>query len=310
MSSIKNVITNYKTDKLDSIVYDDRLKGNYLSVDVYNNNINIPLTKIILLSPYLRIFRNSLRITDNMQYTIPLNVIVGENTNKIKSFRLFIKKLERQITDHIFSKIKKRKVKYSIKKLNKELAETMTINLPFTKKNNCYEFSFNIYDQNNSRVGIDQLNYGLTARSCIELDNVWIRDDKIGFNWVVKQMKICPNIDFTKCLFDEDEMTEIGKPTECYHCLYCPNYARTHYCVNNNCDMNNNYQIINSNTSSLPPPPPPPPKITKQSTSTFVPTVADLKSVKLKPIPPPEIVTTDSEEDIIEEINKTKSTLK
>jgi len=293
MADISQLVTDYNTDNLEGLFIDsDNIKNNiYQIISVYNNNIGL-LQKYIIKTPKLQIFRDTLPINYKIKKSIRLSVLLRSSDKNIKKFKLYIKRLERRIIKDI--NIKMENI-FSIKKIYKNFPEILNIKMPFTKINNCYEFNFGIY-MNKKRVNINKLTSGTNISAFIELSDIWINNGKIGFNWNIKQMKIYPTYDFTLYAFsDSDDDDDYSKEyiNECYHCLYCPNNIRTHYC--NNSQYNNN--IPNITTTNIPPPPKlitnsvynnksnnQPSNSSSSNISPFVPSLQDLLNIKLKPV--------------------------
>jgi hypothetical protein len=212
---------------------------------------------------------------------------------------------------------KKLKLNSSIKS-GGDFPPIMKLKLPCYKtSSNCYEFRFHIYNHLNKRVNIQTINSGLYIKAFIELSEVWINDIEIGFNWNVLQLKVYPEFNFNTCLFIDDKVEEheSDKVNECYHCLYCPNqHVRTHYCTNNSIPyIQPPLSMTNSNIA-----PPPPPIISNKSNnnnnvkpiSSFIPSVKDLLSVKLKPINKNDKKETDSNSPTLNDIINVKKNLK
>jgi len=311
---ITTLLTDYTTDNLDEVIHDDiQLSGQkYKKLHIYNRHIKTPLQKIWLQTPQLKVFKPSFNNAN--QLSVQLSVILGPTKGDIKKFYMFIKKLERKVDSIVKSLLdKKMKMKSSIKSAEK-FPPIMTLRMPCQKVNSCYEFAFNIYNNYNKRVTLDIITPGTYTTSFIELSEIWISDTEFGFNWSVLQMKLYPEFDFTKCLFDDCDDAPNEKEQECFHCLYCPNArlanARTHLCANNN----NNMDI----GMSIPIPPPPPMfmpmlmpsfdsgnKKDKQikiidDKKKFALSVQDILSVKLKPVKAKQNELTDK----IDKINK------
>lgn len=277
MSDIKNLITEYEIDKLDGLFIDsDKITDSqFQKIYVYNNNKGI-LQKYWLISPKLRIFRDTIPLNDKFRKSVPLSLLIHPMTENIKKFKLYIKKLERKIVKLIN---KKTKNIYSIKKIYDDFPEILNIKMPFSKYDDLFEFEFHIY-KNRKRVNVNELTNSTNVSVFMELSDIWLSNGKLGFNWNVRQMKVYPVYDFTQYLFsDSDEEEYITEETtECYHCLYCPNkHTRTCY-----------YKPTLKKDITIPPPPIYIPKYSPDNTTSdkpsFVPSLQDLLNIKLKPI--------------------------
>lgn len=289
-------LTDYKSEKLNNIIHDDLQSHsyNYKKFNVYNTNIDVPLQKIWLRMPKVKVFKPIFTNFVSQKKSMPLSVILPQNTIIIKKFYGFIKKLERKIRIIVKNLLNIKKISMKSSLNNKEgFSPIFTMRMQFKKydENSC-DFLFNIYNHNHERVNLNYIDSGSFVSCFIELSEVFIhKGGNFGFNWNILQMKIYPDFDFSTCMFideisDEEKEKEIIKEQECYHCLYCPNaFKRTYMC-------------INTKQSSLPPPPPPPPlpiiktskiSITKtkkeqktQQQVVFAPTINDILNVKLK----------------------------
>lgn len=299
---MKDKLTDYKTDDLSNLINDpiQSTSAIYQKINIYNN-IDIPLQKIWLKTPKLKLFRSIKSPNGKFNRSIPLQIMLDEKNKDSRKLRIFMRKLEikinklvRELTDN--NKIKS---KTSMKKII-GFPQIMSVNMPFTKVNDCYEFNFHIYNNTNKRINIDYLESGTDLALILELSEVWISATSFGYNWTVKQLKVYPKLDFSKCLFIEDDDID-AEPViqeECYHCMYCPNnHIRTHVCGN----IPFVPTVPVAYMASPPPPPPYMPKISvKQSnnpikiTKNFAPTVADLMKIKLRPI---SVDTTNSSSD-------------
>ena len=139
-----NLITDYSTNEPPNIVCSELLYHgiNYKKVNVYNKSINSPLQKIWLRMPKMKIFKPMFNLPNDGK-SIPLTVLLSPNTNSIKKFRLFIKKLEKKIISQLDLD-----TDYQIKssvKITDNFPDTFTIKMPYTKVDGCYEFAFHIF---------------------------------------------------------------------------------------------------------------------------------------------------------------------
>lgn len=256
------------TDKLDNIYFSDKTYSNdkFSKINIYNGNINYPIHKIWLYTPKLKVLDGVSPKKFSNNNSLPLSLVFFPFMDEIKKFYKFIKKLER--------KIKKKFPDYefvSCIKKKENFPTFFNIKLPFSKINDdCYEFNFNIYNYSNKRINIDSIRSTSYTKAFIELSHIWIKDNsKIGINWNVLQLKLYPEFDFSKCLFDDDIDHDEDKKNEqetCFHCMYCPNvHARTLFC---------------SSQNNIPPPPPPPPPMPKNFNKKITTTINTKKSSK------------------------------
>ncbi len=301
--SIKDKLTDYKTDDLTNIINDPIQSTSpvYEKINIYNNNIDSPLQKIWIRTPSLKIFRSVKSPNGRFNRSIPLQLVLNENDKATRKLRIFMRKLEIKVNKLIreLTNNNKIKSKTSLKKIP-GFPQIMTVNMPFNKVNDCYEFNFHIYNNLNKRINFDYLESGSFVSAFLELSEVWISSVSFGYNWTVKQLKIYPKLDFSKCLFDDidtdNKVEEVTVQEECYHCMYCPNnHIRTHCCSNNlsNHPFTYDQRPKNDYGQQIQPPnlPPPPPIYLNNNTNNnnqtikkFAPTITDLLNVKLKPI--------------------------
>ena len=265
---MSETITNYLTspdDKLTNISIEKQYNDKYSKYDIYNHiNINTSADteinhdniyqKIWLLTPKLKIYSVINKMYDKFNYSMPFKLILFNNNPEHKRLILFIKRLERKINLDLKKSINNIKNKSSLE--NKENYVVFSCLMPI----NNGELTFHIYNANNYRISLDELKSKLDTRVYLELTNIYIKDNFIGYNWTVLQMKVYPGFDFSKCLFDDvpEDREEKDKKTEsCYHCMFCPsNHVRTAL----------NYNYTHTPLSLSPPPPPPPPIINITST--------------------------------------------
>lgn len=76
----------------------------------------------------------------------------------------------------------------------------MSLNLQ--KKNN--EYIFDVYDEQHSKISIKSLEKDNEIILIIQLDYLWLNNDKIGCHWNVLQIKKYNSLNFNKCLIIDD----------------------------------------------------------------------------------------------------------
>ena len=299
-SSIDSLLTNYKTDKLDELIFDEiQFHGyNCNKINVFNKKTKAPLQKIWVRMPLVKVFRPTMKLIKNNAKSIPLSVMIAPNTGDIRKFYLFVRRMEIKTKEHLLKLNLKNKIKSSLKRKN-PFPPIFTIKMPCKKNedNDCYEFLFHIYNNYNKRISLDYIESGDFVTAYLELSEIWITEKNYGFNWNVLQLKVSPKFNFNQCLFLDEDIPIKVIQEECYHCLYCPNsHVRTHHCTDPH-----NHQIHN-----VGPPPPPshgpttgPPiqqsinrsrsantKLNNGANNinniSFVPSVNDLKNIMLK----------------------------
>lgn len=317
MNKIQKHLTDVMTDDLSGIWCDEitSRSSNYRKINVYNKHVDIPQHKVWIAAPYMRLAKPVFPPNSKFTQSMPLTVHLTRDTMEHRKFNRYVMQLEKKIGTIIRNNTKNNiepNVKHKIEQLNKNNSnyihkssikdyngyKNLSVNIPFTKIGDCYEFSIKIYNKKNKAMSLVNIPQGSKVLMYIALSEVWVSDTKYGFNWIVLQMKVFPELDLSICYFDEDdEDVDESKQTECYHCLYCPNmHVRTHCCTSVSTPVIQYVQqqqpVMNNNNNSvyvgpsLPPPPPPP--ILKQPKpimlTGFAPSVNDILSVKLKPV--------------------------
>ena len=246
MSETINKYLTSPDDKLTNITIEQLYNNKYTKLDIYNhldtdiNHDNI-YQKIWILTPKLKIYSVINKMFDKFNYSLPFKLLLFNNNPEHKKLILFIKRLERKIIMDLKKSMNNIKNKSSLE--NRDNYVIFSTLMPI----NNGELSFHIYNSNNYRISLDEVRSKLDTRIYLELSNIYISDNFVGYNWTVLQMKVYPGFDFSKCLFDDVCINEEkDKKESCYHCMFCPsNHVRT---------------ALNSNIhpSSIPPPPPPP----------------------------------------------------
>jgi len=197
-SKIKKLLTDPKNDV--EIVFDEikpSING-YYKMEVFNKNIKSPLQKIWFKIPQGKLL-NNLHYGSSLANT--LKIAYASNITEQKKMILCIKKIEKVIKKHIETEFPLAKIKSSVKKIN-DYMSIIYLNAP--SKNG--KFNFLCYDENNEKISSDDAISGCLASAYIELSDIWISSDKFGFNWNILQLKTYPVFDFTRCLFDDEEV--------------------------------------------------------------------------------------------------------
>lgn len=289
MKSINHYLTNYNNITDGNFIISDspyNYSQKYQKINIYNSKINIPLQKIWIKTPKLKIL-NKVFISDKYNnQTISMKIVLGPSTKKINNFINFIDIIEDKV-EEIVKKHNNNIIKKSSISFKDSFPPIMTLKLPYKKMDdNSIEFVFHIYNHKNKRINIDNIEGGIYASAFIELSDIWINGDYFGFNWNVLQMKLYPVFNFNKNLFSSEPVEKNNN--ECYHCLYCPNdHVRTIH----------KRTFMVPPPPSIPPPPPPPNKmhtikinanvtkpIPKTEDRLYALTIDDIMSVQLKPV--------------------------
>lgn len=205
--------------------------NNYKQVDIYNINCKTPLQKIWIKLPKVKLLSNM--ICKNMNNSnINCKIILDKSNKELNDFVNFINSIDSKINEHLSYLGKE--YKNSIEK--DKYYDKMKLILPTIKVNNIYLYNFHIYNHNNKIINPNILNRGCYISCFLELQNVWISENKYSCNWSVLQMKTYPFLDFSKCMFLDEEPIKINnnKENECYHCLHCINSHNTTRIITNN----------------------------------------------------------------------------
>lgn len=187
---IKRLIT--KNDNLNLIVTKPhKFFKEYMKSDVYNKDIDEPLHKIWLKTPKIKVLHNT---SFNNTLNKDIGLGLAPMTNEIKKFIEIISKIESHV-----SKVLEINHKSSLKKIN----DYMTIfNIKTPIVNN--KFNFKCYEPDNKIMDFKDIRKGDKLSAFIELKDVWIKNDELGFNWTILQAKTYKVFDFSKCLFDDE----------------------------------------------------------------------------------------------------------
>jgi hypothetical protein len=193
MTSIESHLTQI-SDDLVNLMTDDiqQYTGDYRKINIFNNNIKLPLQKIWLLTPKLKMLGN-IYIVGKLKPVGSLSLILYEIDNEIKKFREFINKLELRMGEVIEQTLGYGLTLKSLIKTSDTFFPSLT--LPLNKKN--------IFDVNNEIIKHDCVDSGSFVVTYIELSDVWLTNTVYGINLTVLQMKAYPEFDFTKCIFKD-----------------------------------------------------------------------------------------------------------
>lgn len=272
LTNIDEDINNFKHDDIQPYILD------YKRMNIFNSNIKRPGQKIWLLTPKLKIL-GKIYIPNNKKQVALLSLILYDHDDDVKKFKEFIENLESYITTIIHEKYDNELILKSCIKNCETFFPSFTIQMPFINKSSDLKFNFDIYNVNNKKISYNDIDSGSFTKSYIELSDIWISGKEFGCNWKVLQMKIYPEFDFNKCLFD-DGISNIDGINE------------------DNEENQNNIPspppfIKDSSYKGLSKPPPIPPQIKKSNIKTvekhkvsFTPTAQELSNMlsKLKKI--------------------------
>lgn len=198
--SIDDYITSID-DTLDNLIHDNIQKyvSDYKKMNVYNNNIKIPLQKIWLLTPKLKMCGKMYK----QKQSINVSLILYELDPVVKKFRMFIDNLETKVLSILETKIDNKVLLKSCIKSTHNFFPVLILQLPINK-----HF---IFDNNNEPISYEDVVGSSFVTACVELCDVWLNDEHYGINLNVLQMKVYPEFDFTVCIFDNIKKTEMKK---------------------------------------------------------------------------------------------------
>ncbi len=182
-------------DALDNLTHDD-IQGNgglYRRMNIFNNNIKIPLKKIWLLTPKLKLLgkvhQGKILNAGN------LSVILYELDDEIKKFRTFVDMIEEKIGEILEEMTGDSLTLKSAIKTCDTFFPSLTLQLVLDKNN--------IFDNNNELIKYDSIDNGSFLMAYIEVGDVWLNYQYYGVNFNVLQMKVYPEFDFTRCIFTD-----------------------------------------------------------------------------------------------------------
>ena len=195
MTNIESHLTQI-SDDLANLMTDDiqQYTGDYRKINIFNNNIKLPLQKIWLLTPKLKMLGN-IYIVGKQKPVGSISLILYEIDNEIKKFREFINKLELRMGEIIEETLGSGLILKSLIKTTDTFFPSLTLQLPLNKKN--------IFDVNNEIIKHDCVDSGSFVMAYIELSDVWLSNTVYGINLTILQMKAYPEFDFTKCIFND-----------------------------------------------------------------------------------------------------------
>ena len=209
---IKDNINFYLTslnDDLNNLVHDDLQSyiGDYKKINIFNQNITSQIQKIWLLTPKLKMLGKIFVPSKNKQVAL-LSLILYDLNPEILKFKQFINSVEEKISDVIKKMGCDNIVLKSCVKTSTNFFPSLTISLPFTKNNDDIIFNFNIFDNNNQKIQLSDIDSGSFIKSYIELSDIWVNTKEYGINWKIMQMKVYPEFDFQKCLFTDGPIND------------------------------------------------------------------------------------------------------
>lgn len=210
MTDISDHITDYN-NKIKDLIHDDiKSCGNkYSKIQFFNNDIKIPMQKIWLLLPKMRLYNQPVIWKSDKPSSVKIQLIIHPEMIAIIDF---MKDLEERIFKTVKtmpSNINNNNLTYESSIMNIDSAKcysTLCFQIPYECENEQHIYQLPIFNNQNKLDQSIDLVSGMFIAACIELSDVWISAIKLGFNWKVLQMKAYPEFDFSKCLFDIDNI--------------------------------------------------------------------------------------------------------
>ncbi len=195
MSNIESHLTSI-TDELTNLMSDDiqQYTGDYKKINIFNNNIKLPLQKIWLLTPKLKMLGN-IYVLGKQKQVGSISLILYETDSEIRKFREFINNLEERMGEVVEENLGYSLTLKSLIKTSDTFFPSLTLQLPLNKKN--------MFDINNEIIKHDSVDAGSFVIAYIELSDIWLSNSVYGINLTILQMKAYPEFDFTKCIFKD-----------------------------------------------------------------------------------------------------------
>jgi len=241
----------------------------YQKINLYNTSITVPLHKIWVRTPKLRILKTPF-LNEKTKFSTSIEFIIYRENEEQGLFYTFVDKLEKKVRRLLKGIIDKQKMRSCIRSLNDTC---FIINIKCPINSTTGKFNFGVYNGKNRQVDPkNSLISGVNISSYIELTEIWVNDKEFGFNWNILQMKVYPDFNFSKCQFTDDPIIDIDDSNEIVQTPI--KYIPPPPIMRN---INDDHRI--------PAPPPPPPPVQKKG-AVFIPSSDMLIKMKnlLKPV--------------------------
>ena len=176
------------------------LEGERYNEDYYIWPIEYNKKHMFIQSSYLNI-SNALQYFNN----ISLSSYHKPIQDSKKLFNILINNIDTFMVAHI-KKLKK-KIKYRKKIIYKKCYTIQNKYIYYNFKLQQYNkiIMCDIYDENKKKQNVQYIQPGSNAYAILWLKNIWLKDNKVGLNYIVVQLKVYKNIIYTnKCLIIED----------------------------------------------------------------------------------------------------------
>ena len=171
------------------------------SQDLYIWPIQYNHKHMFIQTSYLNII-NALQYFNN----ISLSCYYKPVQESKKKFNTIIKNID----SHMITEIKqlKKNIKHKKKLTYKKSSITKNKYIYYNFKLQHYnqQIMCDMYDEHKQKTNIDYIQPGSDAYAILWLKNIWLKDNKVGLNYIVVQLKIYKNIIQTNtCLIIEDD---------------------------------------------------------------------------------------------------------
>ena len=273
------IITKYDYD-LNKFFYDDEISiaDSRSKIKIFRSGEGFKYNRIFLKTPRMRLAFDP---KNNKYNTITL--ALHPLTEEIKDFYNFIKQVDKLNKKKIMEIVDNKKIKY-----RSNIIKTNYRYIQFNLSNSC-----TVFNNNRELSNLSELTIQNDVKLLIELNHIWIKDNKCGSSWEVYQIKYYPFlINLEDCFILSDEEDEESKDNSnrkfkySHKCMNCSSEFFSNDPINHQYKINNNFNVRSSVQSSVPSLPPPPPKTTTKSKNIGPafrpPTVKDLLNMREK----------------------------
>lgn len=201
MDNISEYLTDYEHN-IENLMNDDlKSYGNkYSKIQFFNGDIDKPMQKIWLLLPKMKLYNTPTVWKSEKTSFVKIQLAIHSDMLPIITF---IKDLENRTLKIVRKLMNNNDINCESSIIeNPKFYSMFCLQLPYEQENDAHLYTIPIFNNRNQLEQSIELISGMFVASYIELTDVWISSIKMGFNWRVLQMKVYPEFDFSKCLFD------------------------------------------------------------------------------------------------------------
>ena len=211
------IITNYDYD-LEKFYYDDEINiaDTKSKIKIFRAGEGFKYNRIFLKTPRMR-----LAFDPNNNRFNNITLSLHPLTEEIRTFYNFIKNIDKLNKKKILEIVDNKKIKYKSNIIKKK--NTNFRYITFNLSNNC-----KIFNDKRELAALSDLSIQNDVKLLIELNHIWIKDNRCGTSWEVYQIKYYPFlIDLDDCFIlsddDEDEVKNTKKNDfkHLYKCINC-----------------------------------------------------------------------------------------